>query len=59
MEPENDVYIGLPCIIGSNGVENICAMKLNTQEEINFRQSVQNLIKQNIELSFSGQKVAL
>ena len=54
IEPENDVYIGLPCIIGSNGVEEICSLKLSTQEEINFRQSLQTLLKQNIELSFGS-----
>ncbi|MFH6992388.1 malate dehydrogenase [Flavobacterium sp. FlaQc-48] len=36
---QNDICIGVPCIIGKNGVEEILAIKLNDQEKALFAKS--------------------
>lgn len=36
----NDLYIGVPTVIGKNGVEKIVEIKLNTQEQVLFNNSV-------------------
>ena len=36
----NDLYIGVPAVIGKNGVEKIVEIKLNTQEQVLFNNSV-------------------
>ena len=44
----NNIYIGVPTIIGANGVEKIIEVELNQEERVNFDNSVQavkNLIK--------------
>ena len=57
-EPENDVYIGLPTVIGGQGVELICPVSLSTEEESDFRQNIQNMITFNIALSLATTKMA-
>ena len=36
----NDLYIGVPAVIGKNGVEKIVEIKLNAQEQVLFNNSV-------------------
>ena len=36
----NNIYAGVPVIIGENGVEKIIELKLNSEEENNFKQSI-------------------
>jgi len=43
----NDVYIGVPCIIGSNGVENIFELEL-TDDELNSLQTSGNFYKSQL-----------
>ena len=38
-----DVYAGVPVIIGNKGVEKIIEIKLNKEEEDNFKKSVQSV----------------
>lgn len=56
LEAENDVFIGMPVVIGGNGVEEVCDLKLSAKEEEGFRQSIDMLMKQNVEISFSAKK---
>ena len=37
----NNIYAGVPVIIGSNGVEKIVELNLNAEEEVNFKKSVE------------------
>tara|TARA_Y200000002_G_scaffold346364_1_gene320886 strand:+ start:217 stop:1176 length:960 start_codon:yes stop_codon:yes gene_type:complete len=39
----NDIYAGVPVIIGSNGVEKIVELKLTENEESNFKKSVESV----------------
>ena len=34
-----DIAIGVPCIIGKNGIEKIVALELNENEKINIKES--------------------
>jgi malate/lactate dehydrogenase len=43
----NDVYIGVPCILGSNGVEKIFELEL-TDDEINSLQTSGNFYKSQL-----------
>ena len=36
----NDIYAGVPVIIGKNGVEKIIELNLNKEEKINFDNSI-------------------
>ena len=36
----NDIYAGVPVIIGSNGVEKIIELNLSTEEKSNFEKSI-------------------
>lgn len=38
-----DMYVGVPCVIGRNGVEKIIEITLNTQEKQMFDQSVESV----------------
>ncbi len=40
---EKDIYIGVPVIIGKNGVEKIIEINLNDSEKNNFKQSIDNI----------------
>ena len=42
-----DVYIGVPCIVGSNGVEKIFELEL-TDEELNSLQTSGNFYKSQL-----------
>ena len=48
-----NLYAGVPVIIGSKGVEKIIELKLNTEEKINF----QNSIKSVEDLFIAAQKI--
>ena len=37
------LYVGVPVIIGKNGVEKVVELKLNTQEKKNFEKSVKSV----------------
>jgi malate dehydrogenase len=37
---QNDMYVGVPCIIGENGVEKIVEINLNEEEKVGFDHSV-------------------
>eukprot|EP00921_Rhytidocystis_pertsovi_P015578 GHVQ01024771.1.p1 GENE.GHVQ01024771.1~~GHVQ01024771.1.p1 ORF type:complete len:171 (+),score=17.85 GHVQ01024771.1:1161-1673(+) len=37
---QNDVYVGVPCIIGAEGVERIIELDLNAKEKADFETSV-------------------
>ena len=37
----NNIYAGVPVVIGSNGVEKIVELNLNAEEEVNFKKSVE------------------
>ena len=39
----NDIYAGVPVIIGSKGVEKVVEIKLSTEEEKNFKNSIQSV----------------
>ncbi len=41
----SDLYIGVPAVIGKNGVEKIVEVKLNTQELTMFKRSVESVKK--------------
>jgi malate dehydrogenase len=47
-----DVVIGVPCVIGKNGVEAIVKLELNDSEKELFSKSVQNIKQVNKELKF-------
>ncbi|USO02419.1 MAG: hypothetical protein H6850_00245 [Alphaproteobacteria bacterium] len=52
-EPENDICINLPSIIGENGVEEILMPELSEEDEEKFRETIKILLKQNVTISFS------
>ncbi len=37
---QDGIYVGVPCIIGENGVEKIVEIKLNDEEKAGFEHSV-------------------
>lgn len=41
----NDLAIGVPCVLGKNGMEKVIALDLNAQEQAGFNQSVAALRK--------------
>ena len=47
----NDICIGVPCIIGANGVENIVDLKLNDDEMNLLRNSAEKVKEMNLSLS--------
>ena len=47
----NDICIGVPCIIGANGVENIVDLKLNDDEMNLLRKSAEKVKEMNSSLS--------
>lgn len=47
----NDICIGVPCIIGANGVENIVDIKLNDDEKYLLRKSAEKIKDMNSSLS--------
>ncbi len=47
---QNDLYIGVPCILGKNGLEEIVELKLNQEEKQKFEQSAQMVSQTNKEL---------
>ncbi|MHC5354311.1 malate dehydrogenase [Myroides sp. LJL115] len=47
---QNGLYIGVPCILGKNGIEGILELKLNQQEKQKFEQSAQMVSQTNKEL---------
>jgi len=44
---EKDIYVGVPVVIGKNGVEKIVEIKLNDSEKADFKKSV-NSVKELI-----------
>jgi malate dehydrogenase len=48
---ENDICIGVPCIIGRKGVESIVDVNLNAQEQEKFKQSAAAVHKMNAALA--------
>ena len=48
---QNDLCIGVPCIIGSNGVEEILAINLNENEKALFEKSAAAVRNMNADLS--------
>ena len=46
-DEENDVYIGMPAIVNSEGAKRRIRLNLNSQEEIKLTNSI-NIIKENI-----------
>jgi len=53
IEPENDICVSLPSIIGENGVEDILMPQLSEEDEKHFRETIKMLLKQNVTISFS------
>ena len=49
---EQDVSIGVPCIIGRNGIEKIMELSLNEDEKEKFHASADAVRKVNAELKF-------
>ena len=47
---QDDICIGVPCIIGKNGCEKIINLDLNDQEMIKFSQSAEAVIRMNFAL---------
>jgi malate dehydrogenase len=45
-----DLYIGVPALIGKNGVEKIVEIKLNEEEKIAFDKSVEAVKKLVLEI---------
>jgi malate dehydrogenase len=39
----NDVCIGIPCILGSNGIEKVVELELNKEEEEVFKRGIDNI----------------
>lgn len=40
---ENDIFVGIPCIIGKDGVEQVIELKLNDQEKLDFHQCCEDI----------------
>jgi len=40
---EKDVYMGVPCVVGSGGIERILEMPLNSEEKALFKTSVDHV----------------
>jgi len=47
----NDICIGVPCIIGANGVESIVDVQLNTDEKQKMQDSAEKVKAMNAALS--------
>jgi malate/lactate dehydrogenase len=51
---QNDICIGVPCIIGKNGVEEIIEIELNDKEKATFAKSAEAVRAMNdAEINFS------
>ena len=48
----NDVVVGVPCVIGKNGIEAIVQLELSENEKERFNKSVQSIKQVNSELKF-------
>jgi len=48
---QEDICIGVPCIIGKNGLESIVDIQLNAQEQEKFNQSATAVRSMNEALS--------
>ena len=44
---QSDLCIGVPCIIGKNGVEEILDLKLNDDEKLKFKNSADSVREMN------------
>ncbi|MGN0134772.1 MAG: L-lactate dehydrogenase, partial [Anaerotignum sp.] len=44
---ETDVFVGVPCVIGKNGVEEVVELSLNDAEKAEFKKSC-DVIRGNI-----------
>jgi malate dehydrogenase len=49
---QSDICIGVPCIIGKNGVEQIVAINLNENEKALFAKSAEAVRAMNAEIKF-------
>ena len=47
---QNDICIGVPCIIGKNGIEHIVDIKLNDAEKAAFAKSADAVRNMNTDL---------
>ena len=47
----NDICIGVPCIVGANGVESIVDVRLNTEEKQLMSESAEKVLAMNAALS--------
>ena len=47
---QDDICIGVPCIIGKNGCENIVNIELNDSEKVKFSESAEAVRKMNLAL---------
>ncbi len=47
---QNDICIGVPCIIGKNGIEKIVDIKLNDAEKAAFAKSAEAVRNMNADL---------
>ena len=47
----NDICIGVPCIVGANGVESIVDVQLNTEEKQLMSESAEKVLAMNAALS--------
>ncbi len=47
----NDLAIGVPCVLGKNGMEKVIGLTLNEEEQANFEQSVEAVKKDMITLA--------
>jgi malate dehydrogenase len=48
---QNDICIGVPCIIGKNGIEEILSIELNDDEKQLFAKSADAVRNMNADLS--------
>ncbi len=42
-DEHNDIYIGLPAIIGSNGIDCVCPLEMTKEEEKEYKKSVKSI----------------
>ncbi|HED34212.1 MAG TPA: malate dehydrogenase [Gammaproteobacteria bacterium] len=47
----NDLAIGVPCVLGKNGMEKVIGLTLNEEEQTNFEQSVEAVKKDMLTLA--------
>lgn len=50
-EEEKDLCIGLPVVIGSNGIEAACPLEFEGNEEEEFRKSIKAVMQKNFQLT--------